>query len=191
MLLAEITIFISSLVFLIVGADYFVDSASAIAKMLGVSDFIIGVTLVSIGTSLPELDHHIANLRRRTAELADVQLEALELEERRDQLIEITKHRVPLRVDVIRGRLGRRRGQTSEQVARASRGLHRARFKPGEVFGSPVDGPAGDPGQFVLAWVRRRGGVWHGATVALLRGAFAAQKAGLREMALAFSGGAG
>lgn len=40
---------------LIWGGDRFVDSASAIARTLGVSEAIIGLTIVAIGTSLPEL----------------------------------------------------------------------------------------------------------------------------------------
>ena len=40
---------------LIVGADYLVKGASSIAKKLKVSDLIIGLTVVSFGTSAPEL----------------------------------------------------------------------------------------------------------------------------------------
>ena len=40
---------------LVLGADFFVQSAVAIAKLFNVSDAIIGLTIVSIGTSLPEL----------------------------------------------------------------------------------------------------------------------------------------
>ena len=40
---------------LIWGGDRFVDSASAIARALGVSEAMIGLTIVAIGTSLPEL----------------------------------------------------------------------------------------------------------------------------------------
>lgn len=40
---------------LIFGGDLFVDSASGIAKRLGVSESVIGLTLVAMGTSLPEL----------------------------------------------------------------------------------------------------------------------------------------
>lgn len=40
---------------LIKGADYFVDGASRIAKQLRIPTLIIGLTLVSIGTSAPEL----------------------------------------------------------------------------------------------------------------------------------------
>lgn len=40
---------------LIIGGDLFVDGASGIARSLGVSESIIGLTLVAAGTSLPEL----------------------------------------------------------------------------------------------------------------------------------------
>lgn len=40
---------------LVLGARFLVDSATAIALALGVSDLIIGLTVVAIGTSLPEL----------------------------------------------------------------------------------------------------------------------------------------
>lgn len=40
---------------LVYGGDLFVDKASAIASSLGVSDAVIGLTIVAVGTSLPEL----------------------------------------------------------------------------------------------------------------------------------------
>ncbi len=40
---------------LIIGGDWFVDGASGVASGLGVSDAIIGLTVVAAGTSLPEL----------------------------------------------------------------------------------------------------------------------------------------
>ena len=43
------------MIFLIKGADFFVDGASRVAKALKIPSLIIGLTLVSIGTSLPEL----------------------------------------------------------------------------------------------------------------------------------------
>lgn len=43
------------LIALVKGASLFVKSASSIAKKLGVSEFIIGLTLIALGTSLPEL----------------------------------------------------------------------------------------------------------------------------------------
>lgn len=50
----------------------------------------IGLLLVSQRGNLPELDQHIASLRRRESEIANVQLAALDLEERRDALIDRT-----------------------------------------------------------------------------------------------------
>jgi cation:H+ antiporter len=49
-------IFISvGFVLLVKGADFLVDGASAFAKRFGVSDIVIGLTIVSMGTSAPEL----------------------------------------------------------------------------------------------------------------------------------------
>lgn len=42
------------LIGLIVGSEVFVDNASALAHTLGVSDAVIGLTIVACGTSLPE-----------------------------------------------------------------------------------------------------------------------------------------
>lgn len=41
--------------FLVKGADIFVDNASGIASKLGVSSLIVGLTIVAFGTSMPEL----------------------------------------------------------------------------------------------------------------------------------------
>ncbi len=46
---------IAGLVLLYFGADMFVDGSKEIAKMMGVSELVIGLFLVAIGTSLPEL----------------------------------------------------------------------------------------------------------------------------------------
>jgi len=48
-------LFIIGFIFLIKGADLLVDGASSIAKRLGISDIVIGLTIVSLGTSAPEL----------------------------------------------------------------------------------------------------------------------------------------
>ena len=40
---------------LVTGADYFVSNASGIAKKLGISLLVIGLTIVAFGTSMPEL----------------------------------------------------------------------------------------------------------------------------------------
>jgi len=51
----HVFLLVVGLILLIKGADFFVESASRIAKKLGVSEFIIGLTLVAIGTSIPEI----------------------------------------------------------------------------------------------------------------------------------------
>lgn len=50
-----ILLFIIGLVLIIKGGDFFVDSAAWIAKKSGIPQFIIGATIVSIATTLPEL----------------------------------------------------------------------------------------------------------------------------------------
>ncbi len=46
---------IVSLCLLLISADFFVDGAKAMARKIGLSELIIGLTVVSIGTSLPEI----------------------------------------------------------------------------------------------------------------------------------------
>ncbi len=53
-------IFIVSLAALVKASDWFIGGAETIGKALGVPSFIIGVTIVAMGTSLPELASSIA-----------------------------------------------------------------------------------------------------------------------------------
>lgn len=48
-------LFISGLVFLVVGAELLVRGASRLAAVLGISPIVIGLTVVAFGTSAPEL----------------------------------------------------------------------------------------------------------------------------------------
>lgn len=48
-------LFLIGLLLLIKGADWLVDGASAIAKKKNISELVIGLTIVSFGTSMPEL----------------------------------------------------------------------------------------------------------------------------------------
>lgn len=48
-------LFAIGFIFLIRGAEWLIDGSSVIAKKLGVSDLLIGLTVVAFGTSLPEL----------------------------------------------------------------------------------------------------------------------------------------
>ncbi len=58
------------LVLLIFGARYFVTSATDLALSLGVSELIIGLTIVAVGTSLPELVTSIVAAWRGNADVA-------------------------------------------------------------------------------------------------------------------------
>lgn len=51
----SIVFIVAGLAGLIFGGDKFVDGATGIARLMGVSDAVIGLTIVAIGTSLPEL----------------------------------------------------------------------------------------------------------------------------------------
>ena len=53
-IILSIVLLIVGMFFLIKGADWFVEGASAIAKRLGIPSLVIGLTLVSVGTSMPE-----------------------------------------------------------------------------------------------------------------------------------------
>jgi len=54
-LIGSLALFAVGLVLLIKGGDWFVDSATNIAKRFRVPEIIIGATVVSIGTTLPEV----------------------------------------------------------------------------------------------------------------------------------------
>lgn len=55
---------------LILGGQFFVDGASGIARGLGVSESIIGLTLVAGGTSLPELATSVVAALKKNPEMA-------------------------------------------------------------------------------------------------------------------------
>lgn len=50
----SVVLLVIGFVLLIKGADFFVEGSSAVAKMLKVPSIIIGLTIVAMGTSLPE-----------------------------------------------------------------------------------------------------------------------------------------
>ena len=55
MLLLPVLAIVISLALLAISADKFVDGASSVAKHLGISPLLIGLTIVSFGTSAPEI----------------------------------------------------------------------------------------------------------------------------------------
>lgn len=59
-ILKAVFVLIIGFVLLVKGADFFVEGASSVAKMLKVPSLIIGMTIVAMGTSLPETSVSIA-----------------------------------------------------------------------------------------------------------------------------------
>lgn len=51
----QILILLAGLLLILFGANYLVDGSSSIAKRFGISEFVIGLTIVGIGTSTPEM----------------------------------------------------------------------------------------------------------------------------------------
>ena len=54
-MLIPVLLFIVGLLFLIKGGDWFVDGASSLARRFHLPELLIGATVVSIGTTLPEV----------------------------------------------------------------------------------------------------------------------------------------
>lgn len=69
-LVKTLVFLVGGLALVIVGGDLVVDSASAIARSWGVSDALIGLTIVAIGTSLPELVTSIVAARKNECDMA-------------------------------------------------------------------------------------------------------------------------
>lgn len=55
MLIVDVICILVGLVMILVGSDWLVDGASGVARKYGISEFVIGMTIVGIGTSMPEL----------------------------------------------------------------------------------------------------------------------------------------
>ncbi|RBP90916.1 cation:H+ antiporter [Rhodobacter sp. 140A] len=71
MSLTKVALFIAiGLVGLPFGADFLVDGASSIARAAGIPDTVIGLTLVAIGTSLPELATSVTAAVKGRADVA-------------------------------------------------------------------------------------------------------------------------
>lgn len=66
----QIGLLVAGFGFLIKGADWLVDGASSLAKRFGVRDIVIGLTIVSFGTSAPELVVNLFSAAGGTTDLA-------------------------------------------------------------------------------------------------------------------------
>ena len=68
-LLTSLGLFAVSLAALLKASDWFVDASERIGLSLGISPFVIGVTIVAFGTSLPELASSIVAVLDGTSEI--------------------------------------------------------------------------------------------------------------------------
>jgi cation:H+ antiporter len=66
----NLALIVGGLVILVTGARWLVDGSVALAQWLGVSDMIIGLTIVAIGTSLPEVATSIVATMRNERDIA-------------------------------------------------------------------------------------------------------------------------
>ncbi len=58
------------LIGLAIGSDWLVESAQVIARAMGVSELVIGLTLVAVGTSLPEMATTLMAVARKNTDIA-------------------------------------------------------------------------------------------------------------------------
>lgn len=66
-MLSHILLFALGFLLLVKGANFFIEASARLAKEFGVSEFIIGLTLTAVGTSIPELASSIsASLNNHT-----------------------------------------------------------------------------------------------------------------------------
>lgn len=68
-MLTYIAIFVVSLAILLYASDKFVEAAESIGLSLGIPSFVIGVTIVAFGTSLPELATSVASVYSGSSEI--------------------------------------------------------------------------------------------------------------------------
>lgn len=66
----QLLMILVGLVCIVLGSRFVVDGATEIAEVIGISERIIGLTIVAFGTSLPELVTSIAAARRGNADIA-------------------------------------------------------------------------------------------------------------------------
>ena len=67
---ASAALLLVAVICLIIGADLMVDGAVSLARQAGISETVIGLTIVAIGTSLPEITAVVASLLHRQSDLA-------------------------------------------------------------------------------------------------------------------------
>lgn len=65
-----VVLIVVGFVVLVKGADFLVDGSSAIAKRFGISDLVIGLTVVAFGTSMPEFVVNMVSVAEGSTDLA-------------------------------------------------------------------------------------------------------------------------
>jgi cation:H+ antiporter len=68
--LLDVGLIAVGLVGLVLGADWLVGGAESLARAVGISELVIGLTLVAVGTSLPELATTVSAVRQGEADIA-------------------------------------------------------------------------------------------------------------------------
>ena len=66
----ELILLVLGIALLIKGSDLFVDSGSGIGKVLKISEILLGMTIVALGTSLPEFVVGITSAQGNSTEIA-------------------------------------------------------------------------------------------------------------------------
>lgn len=69
-MLLQVLILLAGLALIVFGADWLVDGASAVARKAGISEFVIGLTIVGFGTSCPELVVSLTGAIQGNADIA-------------------------------------------------------------------------------------------------------------------------
>jgi len=69
-MLAPLAIAVAGLVLVILGGGFFVDGAVGLARSFGISETVIGLTVVALGTSMPELVTSVLAALRKQSDIA-------------------------------------------------------------------------------------------------------------------------
>ena len=69
-MLLNIVTLLAGLTFLVIGAELFVSNTSKLGSKLGLSDMFLGITIIALGTSIPEVFVTISSILNNTPEIA-------------------------------------------------------------------------------------------------------------------------
>lgn len=69
-MIVDIILLVAGLALIVFGADWLVDGASSVARKAGISEFVIGLTIVGFGTSCPELVVSLTGAVQGNADIA-------------------------------------------------------------------------------------------------------------------------